>query len=196
MATACPKCGLPQEDYQTCEVCKKRRPRYVQARAFAYYLGDFRQALLHLKSHRDIALGMTFAEYLAGFFAEMDWSVDIVAPVPLSKIRFNERGYNQVELFCRPFAILHDIAYEPRAVEKMGNAKPQMGLDLEARWQNVENSFQAVEDLVKSKTVLVLDDVMTTGATLKAASEALLNGGAKKVCALTLARAVIDDPHP
>ena len=82
--------------------------------------------------------------------------------------------------------------FRPAALRRIKNTPSQIGLNLDERWENLDKAFVANTDIVKGKDVLLLDDVMTTGATLSAASEALVSAGARKVFASTLARAVLE----
>lgn len=93
----------------------------------------------------------------------------------------------------KPFARMRALQFRPKALKRELETNSQIGLSLEARWSNVKNAFDAKAHHVEVKLILLLDDVMTTGATLSAASDTLLQAGAGAVFALTLARAVPDD---
>jgi len=154
-----------------------------------------RKALLSAKYRRDLALGLVFAQYLLQLLDEQDWEIDSIVPVPLAKGRLLQRGYNQVELFARPLALMLPLQFRPKALKRKLETSSQIGLSLEARWGNVKNAFEAKPHHVAAKRILLLDDVMTTGATLSAASDALLRAGAGAVFAITVARAVPDDDY-
>jgi len=123
---------------------------------------------------------------------KLNWPIDIVVPIPLSDKRRKERGYNQVALVAMPLADSLKWLYKPQALKRVRETRSQVGLSLEERRVNVTNAYQADAGLVRDKSVLLMDDVATTGATLSAAASALSVAGAKKVYALTLARAL---PH-
>lgn len=186
----CPSCGLPQLQSELCDSCLKRDPSYNQARSFAYYDGHLRRALLNAKYRRDQALGLIFAQFLKQLLSEQKWEVDAVVPIPLSTERLRQRGYNQVDLFARPLALMKQFEFHPKALLRIKETVSQVGLSLEARWHNLENAFEVKPDLVMAKNILLLDDVMTTGATLTAASDALAAAGAQTVYCLTIARTV------
>lgn len=117
-------------------------------------------------------------------------SADIVVPVPLHRRRRKERGFNQVE-FARPLAKLVRIPYRPMMLVRERPRPEQHLLDNEQHWESVRGAFaiqrgQRVDNL----RVLLLDDVMTTGATLEACSRALRDAGAESVLGLTVARAI------
>jgi ComF family protein len=174
---------------QACADCRSRSPHYDRARSWAFYDGSLRSALLELKYQRDLALGLAFARVLAELLASLDWSFDLVCVVPLARQRRLQRGYNQVELFARPLAFALRRPYRPRALERSRETDSQVGLGIDERWENVRRAFAARRSLVAGKHVLLLDDVMTTGATLSSAARSLKVAGARAVNALSIARA-------
>jgi ComF family protein len=113
----------------------------------------------------------------------------MVVPIPLGKKRLRERGYNQVGLIARPLAMALGLEYAPQVLARRRETRSQVGLNKDARRDNVRDAFVAGAR-VKGKTVLVMDDVATTGSTLSAGAEALYLSGAKDVYALTVARAL------
>jgi predicted amidophosphoribosyltransferase len=103
-----------------------------------------------------------------------------------------ERGYNQVGLVARPMAALTGWQYAPSALTRARDTKSQVGLSPVERQENMRDAFRSDPRMVNGRAVLLLDDVVTTGATLKACAVALLSSGASVVYALTIARAL---PH-
>ncbi len=151
-----------------------------------------RSALHRLKYRRNMALGEALARPLAAFAAAQGWSVDLVAPIPLGRQRLQERGYNQVALFAWPMAVFNGWPYDPGAVRRCRETRSQVGLSAAERRENMRDAFWADSSRLRGKTVLLVDDVATTGATLSACAQAVLAAGARQVLALTLARAL---PH-
>lgn len=143
-----------------------------------------------MKYRRNIGLGESIALQMVGFAQSLDWTVEMLIPVPLGKNRLKERGYNQVGLVARPLAHHMGWKYEPRALWKARETRSQVGLSLSQRRENVHNAYQAKPNVVKRKTVLIMDDVATTGSTISACTEALLSAGAQDVYVLTIARAL------
>jgi ComF family protein len=123
--------------------------------------------------------------------SELGWEVDHVVPIPLGDGRKAERGYNQVALIGIPLALSLGFRYLPDGLRRIRDTRSQVGLESAERLENVRGAFLARRELVQNQALLLLDDVTTTGATLEAAAEALLNGGARQVYALTLARTVL-----
>lgn len=186
----CDVCGLPQKQAGTCDVCRTERPLFHSLRSWAVFEDPVRNALHRLKYRRDIGLGEVLAMYLAEFVRKLNWPIDIIAPVPLGKQRLQERGYNQVGMIARPLALALGIEYAPKALYRQRETRSQVGLTKAERHDNVCNAFRALGTVVDRKTVLIMDDVATTGSTLSSSAEALLSSGAKDVYALTVARAL------
>jgi ComF family protein len=122
----------------------------------------------------------------------LHWQLDVLIPVPLGKKRLKERGYNQVALVARPLAYQIGIRYEPDALWKTRETRSQVGLTISQRSENVQNAYQADSTVVKDKSILIMDDVATTGSTISACTAALRSAGAQEVYVLTIARAL---PH-
>jgi len=139
-----------------------------------------------------MALGEALARSMEDFCLHLNWQVDVVIPVPLGKQRLQERGYNQVALIAMPLAALNRWRYAPRALSRVRETRSQVGLSAMERIENMKGAFRADPLQVRNRTVLLMDDVATTGATLSACAEALLSAEAKAVYGLTLARAL---PH-
>jgi competence protein ComFC len=143
-----------------------------------------------MKYRRNIGLGESIAIQMADFVRFLNWPIEIMMPVPLGKNRLKERGYNQVALVARPLAYRLGLSYEPGGLWKMRETRSQVGLTVSQRRENVHNAYQADPKLVKRKSVLIMDDVATTGSTISACTEALLCAGAQEIYVLTIARAL------
>jgi ComF family protein len=148
-----------------------------------------RQALHNLKYRRDIGLGEALTPQLSEFAAGLNWPIDLVVPVPLARRRQKGRGYNQVGLIARPLSMALGLAYETGALDRCLETRSQVGLTKAERHENVRDAFRAARRRVSGRTILLIDDVATTGATLSSCAAALLAGGATEVFALTVARA-------
>ena len=133
-------------------------------------------------------------EALAGFLKDLvissGWKVDLVTAVPLSTARMRERGYNQAAMLAFPLALSLGTPYRPGCLKRVRETLTQVGLTRTERRDNVSGAFRAAPVLVKGKCILVVDDVTTTGSTISACAEALLEGGASEVYVVTLARVV------
>ena len=188
--SVCEVCGLPQEKEGVCDACQTNRPPYRALRSWSVFEHPVRNALHRLKYRNDLGLGDALASQLKDFVYDLNWPIDMIVPIPLGKQRMKERGYNQVGLVARPMALAMNIEYAPKALSRQRETRSQVGLTRLQRQENVQNAFKSDRELVAGKTVLVMDDVATTGSTLSSSSEALLSCGAREVYALTVARAL------
>lgn len=187
----CQRCGqpLPNSGNAICPDCKHRSFRLTALRSWARFSGPLQNAIHRLKYKGDLALGDVLARPLMDLIRETSWAVDVVVPVPIGVARQAQRGYNQAALLAQPIALGLDFAYRPKAIEKIRDTRSQVGLTLSERLDNVKGAFRAKPELVKSKRVLLVDDVTTSGATVDACGKALFDAEAKQVFGITLARA-------
>lgn len=187
----CDVCGLPQAKPGICPACLVDRPRFHALRAWAVFENPVQSALHKLKYRRDMSMGDALAAEMLPFVQNLGWQIDLVVPVPLGKQRRRERGYNQVAMIAKPLAMGLGWEYSSKALTRRKETRTQVGLNREERHRNVADAFEAQVG-VTGKTVLIMDDVSTTGSTLSSGAEALFKSGAKDVYALTVARAL---PH-
>ena len=145
-----------------------------------------------MKYRRNIGFGESIAMQMADFVRSLQWPIDVMIPVPLGEKRLKERGYNQVGLVARPLAYELLLRYAPHALRKTRETRSQVGLTVSQRSANVHEAYQADSKVVENKSVLIMDDVATTGSTISACTAALLSAGAQEVYVLTIARAL---PH-
>jgi competence protein ComFC len=143
-----------------------------------------------MKYRRNIGLGESIAIQMVDFVCSLKWPIEIMMPVPLGKNRLKERGYNQVGLVARPLAYRLGLKYEADALWKMRETRSQVGLTVSQRRENVQDAYQADSKVVRQKSILIMDDVATTGSTIAACTEALLSAGAQGIYVLTIARAL------
>ena len=186
----CPTCGNPNKKDETCLRCKDSPPFYTSLRSYTVFGGSIREAIHKLKYQRDIGLGAALAPFMIHSIAKLNWSLDLITSVPLGLVRFKERGYNQANLLARPIALFFKIPFSSHALSRTRETRTQVGLSVAERMENMSGAFQAKEQLVKGKAILVVDDVATSGATLNACAKALLDVGASSVYGFSLARAV------
>jgi ComF family protein len=180
-------------DENICADCREREFAFNAARSFGVYEGALARAIVLMKFERIEPLGVWFAKRLAEAVARIpaQFAPDLIVPVPLHRTRQKERGFNQVDLFGKPLANKLRLPYRP-VLLKRERARPEKHLlHFEERWEAVRGAFVIREGgRVDNLRILLLDDVMTSGATLDACSRALREAGAKSVAGLTIARAV------
>jgi ComF family protein len=187
--------GLTREEAQLrlCPACLDKTYAFDCARSFAIYQGPLVKAILLLKFEQIEPLGAWFAERLAELVqgeAEK-LAADVVVPVPLHRDREKERGYNQAALIARPLAKRLRLPHKAVLLMRTRARPDKRILSLEERWESVRGAFATRPgSQVDNLRVLLVDDVLTTGATLDACARALRQAGAKSVIGLTVARAV------
>ncbi|HKN76265.1 MAG TPA: ComF family protein [Candidatus Acidoferrum sp.] len=196
---SCEVCGqalgwltVQEGDPLVCRACQQKTYAFERARSYGIYDGALVRAILLLKWERMEPLG----EWFAGRLAEMVWqengalAADVVVPVPLHRDRERQRGYNQARLIAKPLARKLGLPHQAVLLMRTRPRPDKQVLSLEERWESVRGAFATRPgSQVDNKRVLLVDDVMTTGATLDACARALLESGAKSVLGLTVARA-------
>jgi ComF family protein len=192
----CSSCGLPfysfEEDSEhLCSDCIKKMPPYAGARSFSHYSAEMSLVIQELKFRGRRNLAGLLAPLLAEAFSD-SWSrdeFDLIVPIPLHPKRKRDRGYNQAELLAVSLARLVAIPY-CKALRRIRSTLPQIGLTVAQRSENVRAAFYCpIPQHISKRRVLLIDDVMTTGATVESAAQALADAGAWRVSILTVARA-------
>jgi ComF family protein len=158
-------------------------------RAYARYTGRLVQALLHLKYRPDRKLASVMADWLTGLYPHSEWQASLVVPVPLSRSRFQQRGFNQAELLARELAERLELPMAASQLRRVRETRSQVGLDPSERSLNVKGAFAAERGVFAGEAVLLVDDLYTTGATLAACAQAVLADGGGPVWGLTVGRA-------
>lgn len=189
VSPVCPLCGQPQAEQVLCKRCQQSPPAYSALRSWAIFGNQVRNALHRLKYKGDLGLGEALARPLVACLRQYGWTMDLIVPVPLGLARLAERGYNQAALLAWPISLALGVSYRPKSLRRVRETRSQVGLKLAERQENVQGAFGARREWVAGKTVLVVDDVTTSGSTLNACAAALLDAGARTVYGITLARA-------
>jgi ComF family protein len=186
-----------------CGSCRHGEQEFDVARSYGLYRGNLRKAVLHLKFYGREDLGHRLGAILVQAWEALpETDGAVVAPVPLHPSRRRQRGFNQAELLAkgmvrrlRKLERRHGLRLATDVLERLRDTPPQVGLSVSARRKNVSGVFSVRRpDDVRNRTVVVIDDVMTTGATLSACAAALKRAGAARVLALSLARATPQFP--
>lgn len=189
-----------------CGPCRREEYEFDQARSFGPYFGSLRAIILQLKFRGRERLGKKLGELLAPAWNAVEslgkTADTVLVPVPLHHSRERERGFNQAELLARALSRKlrkewgeQGPAVEARCLARTRATLPQTGLSPAARRENVRGVFAlSSTERVRGRVVVLVDDVMTTGATLSACAAALKRAGALRVVALTLARATPQFP--
>jgi ComF family protein len=193
----CRCCGHPFDftmgEEALCANCMREMPPYVHARAVMRYNDASRSLVLKLKYQDQLYLAQIYGTWLAKAGRELIGNCDLIVPVPLYYWRFVSRRYNQSALLGEALARHCALPVIPDALTRLRATQSQSGLTFAQRRDNVKGAFSVNEKhaaSLKGKTVLLIDDVMTTGETLSECAHALLAAGAMRVHVLTLARTV------
>jgi ComF family protein len=193
IGSRCSRCWVPiwgsgSQPDGNCAACDRHLSAFAGLRSAFSYDGLARSAVLALKFQGVSALAPEMARPMADALARWVPAVDVVVPVPLGWLRRRTRGYNQSLLLAREVCRSSGLPLETRALRRARQTPPQVQqADEDSRRRNIEAAFVLGPRPVDG-SVLLIDDVATTGATLDACARVLLEGGASEVFALTFAR--------
>ncbi len=188
----CARCGQPLNPGIACLHCAHFPDGLIRIRAVGIYEGALKRAI-HLLKYRDRPmlapiLGQAMAEFLSERSAVMNsLAFDAVVPVPLHKKRLHHRGYNQSERLALAVCSALELPMDRQAVCRTRQTQAQVGMARAARLSNLRGVFRADSKAVHGKSILLIDDVCTTGSTIAECAGALIAAGASRVYALTLA---------
>jgi ComF family protein len=191
----CDGCGLPFEyslgEGARCAACMARPRAFARARAACLYDENSRDLILKLKHADRPELAGLFAGWLSRAASELVEGADLIAPVPLHPIRLFTRRYNQSAEIARVLARRMRRTYAPELLRRRRATGSQGGKSGRGRRLNVQGAFEVVPvqaARLAGKRVLLIDDVLTTGATAEACAKALLKAGAAAVDVAVVAR--------
>jgi len=192
----CSICGEPFESLSgpdhTCGRCLKNKPHFDMARSIFLYEGTIQALIHHIKYHGDGFSLKALASLAKPFIETMlqDQPPDLICPVPLHDSRLRKRGFNQSAALVSTIFTKQKSKIAQDLLTKSKKTAPQVGLSRHHRIRNVRNSFRLRKPLSTSvKNVILLDDVLTTGATASECARVLKKGHDIKVFVITIARA-------
>lgn len=184
-AAACPVCAVPTASGALCGRCQQHSPSFDASLALFEFAFPV-DAMVHaLKYRHRLALAGYFAAAMAR--CRLPATIDVVVPMPLHVRRLAERGFNQAVEIARPLARSLGVGLDVASVARVRDTAPQAGLAREDRLRNMRGAFASAARF-DGMSVLVVDDVMTTGASLDALAALLKARGAARVCNLVVAR--------
>ncbi|MCX6568720.1 MAG: ComF family protein [Candidatus Aminicenantes bacterium] len=192
----CPQCGRFHEgegEDHLCSRCLERAPAFSLHRSCGVYGGTLKEVILLFKYRKYAPLSRPlagFAERCLASDTKLWEGADFLVSVPLHPARKRERGFNQSRLLARDLGRLRGMALREGCLVKAKNVPPQAGLHAAEREANVKKAYAVRRRRkISGKTLILIDDVTTTGATLRECARVLLEAGAKEVRAITLAQA-------
>ncbi len=186
----CERCQLTLESLPIQNVIKQDVASIAFVAATGTHDGILRKAVQGLKYRNVRQLGEELGIRLAATARMQEWTIDIMIPVPLHADRLKQRGYNQAQVICEYAAEQLELPCVPQALKRERYSQSQVGLSAKERKENVADAFSAAPNLVSGNTVLIVDDVCTTGSTLNECAQALIAAGARQVYALTVTAAI------
>ena len=185
----CLKCGKPivDENIEYCKNCSKKRHLFECGRALYEYdsvaLSVYRFKYSGRAEYARF-FGREMAKHLGPFIRQT--KAEALIPVPLSKKRLKTRGYNQAELLAKEIGRALQMPVYPQFVSRIKETVPQKELNAFERQNNLKKAFKIVENDVKLSTIIVVDDIYTTGSTIDALAEVLLEHGVRKIYFISL----------
>ncbi len=196
----CDSCGRPvtaeaMECRVVCDACLSDPPPWSQGRSAILYRGAGRNLILAFKHGDRTDIALPAAQWLHQAVRPLLIGVDVIAPVPLHRLRFLKRRYNQASLLADKLASLSGI---PCCADMLVRPRGLGGMEGLGATERAEKLQGAIEPnrrkahLVAGAKILLIDDVLTSGATLRAATQACFAANAKEVCVATLARVAMD----
>ena len=193
----CKVCGHPFPftilGEHTCARCLATPPTFNKARSVVIYDENSKKIILPFKHADRLDLIPLIAKMMSQQGRELIETADLIVPVPLHRLRLLKRKYNQSALLAQHVAKQFNKSYVPDGLKRIRRTPKQGKLSPEQRKKNVANAFQINKHLdFTGKNVLLIDDVLTTGATANECAKILLKSGATQVCVLTFATTVPD----
>lgn len=199
---ACARCGRPFASplatdvihTPLCHVCRRNLYDFDFARSYGAYSASMAGAVMLLKYQDVRPLATWFAARMLEVVDQNreSYSPDVVVPVPAHADRLRQRGYNQAELIAKPLARSLRLPCRSYLLVRTKTRPDKLRLTVRERWRTVRGAYTIRQGLrVDKLRVLLVDDVLTTGATLDACSRALRKAGAARVVAVTVARAIL-----
>ena len=188
----CRTCGLPLQatDAELCAICLARPPRIDRTRAAVAYDEVSRGLALRLKYGRKVAVAKTMARYMAPLI-ESRGSDTLLVPVPLHRRRLWQRGFNQSAIVARELSRQTGLANNVTALKRIKPTPPLKGLSLQQRRRAVAGAFKVGDRTAfAGRTVVLVDDVLTTGSTANACARELRRAGASRIELISWARVV------
>ena len=167
-----------------------RPPPWQRARAVAQYEGVMRRLIHNLKYRDRHDARRLFGRWMAESGAELLADADVIVPVPLARVRLLARRFNQAAIVGGEVGARTGVPFEPLALVRTRRTKSQVGMTRSQRAENMRGAFAVLppqRDVIAGRKVILVDDVVTTGATAEACTRALLKAGAARVDVLALA---------
>ncbi|MDT8715571.1 ComF family protein [Clostridium sp. 19966] len=199
----CHICGEYAEESPICSSCRKSiAAMNIEGRiekdgfnivyySASYYADIIKEMVIRLKYKSDFEVGRVLAELIIKLIQNLNIQADLITFVPSSKENYSSRGFNQSEFLCKLVADEVNVTKASLLIKNL-QTKDQIGLDANQRWDNLRGSFTVInKNKVINKKIIIIDDVITTGATAHNCGSELIKCGAKEVIVLTVAKSTV-----
>lgn len=187
----CKKCGKQIKDARKeyCRDCKERKHEFKAGAAVFVYNDSVRQSIYKYKYRARREYADYYAKEIEKALHEkiQAWHADALIPVPLYAVKKRKRGFNQAEILAKKLGRALDITVDTKIITRCRKTRPQKELNVEQRQNNLKKAFKTRGNDVKLKTVIIIDDIYTTGSTIDAMASVLKNIGIKNVYFISLA---------
>lgn len=184
----CRYCGKPVQDVHLfCASCLDKKSNIETIYTACYYKDNIKKIIINFKYNERSYLGELLGKLLVDLYSiKFIGNSDMIIPIPLYPSKRKSRGYNQSEILANYFSKKLGIKLKVKLLKRIRQTEPQYNLTRAERFKNIRGAFLA-SSKVREKTVILIDDVSTTGATLQNSAKALKKAGAKKIYAIVVA---------
>lgn len=186
----CKKCGkqLIQEEQEYCYDCSKKEHSYTRGLALCIYDDTIRKSIYNLKYNNKREYAKVYANEIILHYKPkiLKWEAEALIPIPLHISRMRKRGFNQAEDLGRELAKQLELPLLTRYVKRVKKTIPQKELNHKQRRNNLKKAFKIVDNDVKLKKVILIDDIYTTGATIDSIAELLKESGVVEIYFITI----------
>lgn len=186
----CVRCGDKISSMSNyCLVCKNKKRNFDIARSTFFYQSLVVKCIVDFKFNSAKFLAKPLSYFLAETYRRYNFCADMLVCVPMTNNKLKKRGYNQADLLAKNLSCLIDVPYIENALIKVKDTQSQVDLKFNERNKNIEKAYKVKnKQIFSNMKVLLVDDVLTTGATCDECARVLKNAGAEKIFVLTLAR--------
>ena len=185
----CMVCGKQvKDDNVCCYDCGRKKHEFIQNNAVFEYV-DVRKSLYRFKYNGRAEYAAYYAQKAYELYEKKIalWNADAIIPVPLHRSRYRKRGYNQAEEFAKELSIRTGIPVNNTVLKRVKSTKPLKLLSLSERQNNLKKAFLFMQNDVKLNTIILVDDIYTTGTTLDEVSKVCKAGGVSEIYTITVA---------
>lgn len=187
---SCKKCGKPLENerYEYCMDCSRKKHFFIQGKAVFMYRKEMKGSMYRFKYSNKREYGDYYAKAAAERYGKWikNRGIEVIIPIPMYGKKKRARGYNQAEVFAVKLGRELGVPVDTGLLYRVKNTVPQKELNDRQRKDNLKGAFKLKVNIVEYKKILLVDDIYTTGSTIDAAAECLIEKGAEKIFFLTI----------